>query len=68
MKGAEKLRIADFVHGTDGFGNIDMPEPQVSWFDGVQPGVALEACGLLTGEQGGTQCSRVHCKDGQQLS
>ena len=28
LKGAEKERIADFVHGQDGFGNVFLPPPQ----------------------------------------
>lgn len=30
LNGAAKERVADFVHGSDGFGNTDQPEPKVS--------------------------------------
>lgn len=29
LKGAAKERIADFVHGSDGFGNTGQPAPKV---------------------------------------
>jgi inosine-uridine nucleoside N-ribohydrolase len=35
LKGNEKERIADFVHGQDGFGNIFLPEPQVQTYSGL---------------------------------
>ena len=36
LRGVAKERIADFVHGNDGFGNTNPPLAEVSWWVGRQ--------------------------------